>query len=266
MISLKLNLSLFSITSTVINTGFTSIDQVFNGMGYIGSTVWVDKGVKGLIPNGRNEDGSLNNIEIISDKLFIHTCAEGSANWLFMTDLKGGRYRNASIKVHYEQIEKPTPTGNYATWYNAAENKIYFYSSGVWEEPKVLIVCEYSTDSGSITTFRPKLPFRAVDYNDKSEVSGWAMPSDKHIDLTLGASNATYTAPANGYVRFAKLATAANQFIYMSASVPVQIWSSAASQYLQAYLPVRKGYTFTVGYTAAGATAIFGFVPLEGDV
>ena len=54
-------------------TGTVSVSQVFNGMGYIGSTVWVDKGVKGLIPNGRNEDGSLNNEEVTTDKLYIYT-------------------------------------------------------------------------------------------------------------------------------------------------------------------------------------------------
>lgn len=37
----------------------TSIDQVFNGIGYIGSTIFALPGVKGLIPNGRNADGTL---------------------------------------------------------------------------------------------------------------------------------------------------------------------------------------------------------------
>ena len=32
-----------------------------------------------------------------------------------------------------------------------------------------------------------------------SKGAGWAMPSDTYVDLTLGASGATYTAPANGY-------------------------------------------------------------------
>ena len=36
-----------------------SIQQVFNGFGYIGSSLWIDKGVRMLIPNYRNEDGTL---------------------------------------------------------------------------------------------------------------------------------------------------------------------------------------------------------------
>ena len=56
---------------TVTDGTITSIDQVFNGMGYIGSTVWVDKGVKGLIPNGRNEDGTLKNIEFTLPNILV---------------------------------------------------------------------------------------------------------------------------------------------------------------------------------------------------
>lgn len=41
----------------------TSINQKFNGLGYIGSTVFVLPNVKGLIPNGRNTDGTLKSIE-----------------------------------------------------------------------------------------------------------------------------------------------------------------------------------------------------------
>jgi len=47
--------------------------QIFNGFGYIGSTFWADKNVKCLIPNGRNEDGTLNNIEVITDNILITT-------------------------------------------------------------------------------------------------------------------------------------------------------------------------------------------------
>ena len=40
------------------NGNAVSIDQIFNGFGYIGSTVFALPGVKVQIPNGRNEDGT----------------------------------------------------------------------------------------------------------------------------------------------------------------------------------------------------------------
>ena len=41
-----------------------------------------------------------------------------------------------------------------------------------------------------------------INASGKSFASGLAMPSSRYIDLTLGASGATYTAPANGYFCF----------------------------------------------------------------
>jgi hypothetical protein len=43
-----------------------------------------------------------------------------------------------------------------------------------------------------------------------SQGAGWAMPSDSYVDLTLGASGSTYTAPANGYFAFEGHATSSN--------------------------------------------------------
>lgn len=48
------------VTSTT--TTYTSIDQVFNGFGYIGSTVFALPGVKVQIPDGRNADGTCKSV------------------------------------------------------------------------------------------------------------------------------------------------------------------------------------------------------------
>lgn len=41
--------------------------------------------------------------------------------------------------------------------------------------------------------------FSNITSTGTSLASGWSMPSSRHIDLTVGASGAPYTAPANGY-------------------------------------------------------------------
>lgn len=66
--------SLFSLPLAVItvsNGVCVSIDYVFNGFGYIGSTIFTLPGVKGLIPNGRNDDGTLKNI--FASNTTVHT-------------------------------------------------------------------------------------------------------------------------------------------------------------------------------------------------
>ena len=46
------------ISTMTSGVGLISIDQIFNGFGYIGSTVFALPGVKVQIPNGRNADGT----------------------------------------------------------------------------------------------------------------------------------------------------------------------------------------------------------------
>lgn len=66
-----------SLPIAILNSSKTqseqSIKQVFNGFGYIGSTNFALPGVKGLIPDGRNVDGSLNNIEFTTTSVLTFT-------------------------------------------------------------------------------------------------------------------------------------------------------------------------------------------------
>ncbi len=128
--------------------GITSIDQVFNGFGYIGSTVFALPGVKGLIPNGRKADGSLKNIEISLTKVLTRT--DVGTN---VTDYKIGIYENAQF-FNYDS--------NYI--YDDENNLIKTHSGDVRND---LVFATYSTDgSNRITSFNSKNPFHAVDYND----------------------------------------------------------------------------------------------------
>jgi hypothetical protein len=139
--------------STSNTAQYVSIDQVFNGMGYIGSTIWVDKGVKGLIPNGRNEDGSLKNIEAQKNALDTIT---------YTNDIKG-------VLFGFGNDGLPTLNGAYS--YDENENYMYNMTNR-WRT----VVCgTYDVVGGKISNFQPKQPFRAVDYNDyRNDVSNLA--------------------------------------------------------------------------------------------
>jgi hypothetical protein len=134
---------------TADGTSYTSIDQVFNGMGYIGSTIWVDKGVKGLIPNGRNADGSLKNIEITVNKVLAFTAAASYTADAVLLLQSGAVTCLRDIFYDYAELE------NLIYKRDGSNNALYFINSG-----------KVSFSSGVITSFTPKLPFRAVDYND----------------------------------------------------------------------------------------------------
>lgn len=136
-------LSLPIALATSSTTQYTSIDQVFNGMGYIGSTVWVDKGVKGLIPNGRNEDGSLNNIEHITQKLITRDVTDNGSLELAITS-----YDVLNVYSYFSVSDENYLIGNNG-------DVITGFS----------IIEVYNTNN-VITSFNPKQPFRAVDYSD----------------------------------------------------------------------------------------------------
>lgn len=99
----------------------------------------------------------------------------------------------------------------------------------------------------------------------KSIISSFGMPSDRYIDLTLGASGTTYTAPANGWFVVSKKGTADNQYLTMYGNKVYSKLFSATTGSVEINLPVAKGTIVTVSYNVAGATNFFRFVYAEGD-
>lgn len=75
---------------TVSSGAITSIDQVFNGFGYIGSTVFALPGVKVQIPNGRNVDGTCRSIIATVDSVKTTTRTDSvttSKHWYLLNNL-----------------------------------------------------------------------------------------------------------------------------------------------------------------------------------
>lgn len=248
----------------------SSLDQVFNSMGYIGSTVWVDKGVKGLIPNGRNEDGTLNNIEVTTSS--VKTVGYAIA------------YKDYHLAI--------THTGNLDIYvsnsggtldrceYKEAEN--INYNNYSKQQEVIVNVGKLSCDGTRITSFQPKQPFRAVDYNDavvksdKKEITGWSMPSNKIVKLTSGASGTVYTAPANGYIQCGAKNNNSNvAYLQISIQEPEtyetllvqQSWISynaTAGNTTRIFSPCQKGQLIYINYYNATIN-LLQFVYAEGD-
>lgn len=142
---LSLPIAVISIT---YGTGVTSIDQVFNGFGYIGSTVFALPGVKGLIPDGRNADGTLKNI--VDTVTSVRTFTSGLAN--------------ANQEVLLQQEISAITISN-AFYYNEPENKIIFVSDNN-AYPRCVVATVITDANNKITSFSPKQVFHAADYND----------------------------------------------------------------------------------------------------
>ena len=154
----------FAVVSITQGSGVVSIDQVFNGMGYIGSIKWLDTGVVGLATNGKNADGSLNNIEWETNSILLKdTGATGSAEYFDIYTIDGLWFNTLSYTVSNTE---PTIKTNAYWWYNPSTNE-HFRSNGTqWVKINATAIGSSSKVNGSIVSFTTKQPFRAVDYND----------------------------------------------------------------------------------------------------
>lgn len=131
------------------NDTWTEISQVFNGVGYIGSVTFADKGIKGLIPNGRNSNATLKNIEYTSDKLVLRTNLSGpvSSEYLFLTP-----YDSRGM------------VGAFKYFYVDEENS---YIHTINEKLKGFPIAMTSRDTNEkITQFKALTPFRSANINE----------------------------------------------------------------------------------------------------
>ena len=96
--------------------------------------------------------------------------------------------------------------------------------------------------------------------NGKILMSSMGMPSDKYIDLTLGASGSTYTAPANGWYNIARGVNAQSQYVDLVNNTTgffVSMQRDTKNGMIRINTPVRKGDILQINYTAAGGSSDF---------
>lgn len=154
---------------TLTNGICTSIDQVFNGFGFIGSTVFALPGVEGLIPNGRNTDGSLNNTKFTTTDVITYTPTTGTYNVLLVL---------ASNKLSWNSTAE----------YLQNENRILNRDSNTYINNGIILGYA-NVISGRITSFSPKNTFQAIDRNDTEWLSGLGMPDySAGISITNGTT------------------------------------------------------------------------------
>ena len=159
---------------TTSETAITSIDQVFNGFGYIGSTIWMDKGVKMLVANGYNSDGTIKNEEIVNPKVLLSSSSATDGRIPFFR-----LHKTAKVPQIYAIPEKhflgeldyvPTLDTTLFQWYlNTNEMKWYMHdvNETQWvSTPYYNISPPVTVANNIITSFKPYKPFRAVGYNE----------------------------------------------------------------------------------------------------
>lgn len=147
---------------TVSSGAISSIDQVFNGFGYIGSTRFFLPGVSVLYADGRNDDGTLKTG--IYTRTSVYTSTYGDT-------INGVRFLSAgpdqdAIVNYYEQTTAPATN---CLWYNPETNLLLRSTDNgaTWVQRKAVVVAKTTSSSGIISALEVlRQPFHILGYDD----------------------------------------------------------------------------------------------------
>ena len=258
----------FSLPIAIVNrsaaVGYTSIEQTFNGFGYIGSTVFALPNVKGLCPNGRNADGTLNNIEAHTESVVIYTnkTAGGGHRWYSFMDTTNGVWTRIDFMA-VDNLYK-------GDWNYDEVNNTWDWKGDIRHWCQFALATNETSSPYAITSFNPKLSFRAVDYSDKEEIVSWNIP-----DYTKGINQSidtTYTANHDSYITFCNTSGYDDTrytltLIYNGVTNSWQFGhSSNAMDNGCAWInyPVPKGSQYKITKDGGGSTYQMIFFPMKG--
>lgn len=173
-----------AIVGVTNGVGVTSIDQVFNGYGHIGSKAFVLPGLKALAPNGRDENGNFVNTEITIPNVLVSSTQNGYTGMYLLS----GNNVDVAYYTHYveQEIQPDFENGN---WYNPKTNKMYRIANGTVTEV-ISSVCLYAAaQDGKITSFeqRPESEsvYNVTDYYLLYDAgTGWTMVDLSEYNFT----------------------------------------------------------------------------------
>ena len=228
----------------------SSIDQVFNGFGYIGTAIFALPGLKVLVPNGRNDDGSL------KSQLFELTTVLTSSY----------HYSNETQYFGFNRTDGVGAFRIRTTIYDETKNTFNFSPNTLSTLPTCVLCGIVTYSSGTISYFKPFSVAHAVDYNDSEYMAHCAMPGTKYTNLTLGVSGTGYTAPADGYIALSSTFNT-NGYLYMYRSGTPRygiVIPYITSQWVDLCIPVAKGQGVIVQYNGTASVQAFNFIYANG--
>ncbi len=98
----------------------------------------------------------------------------------------------------------------------------------------------------------------------KNEICSWAYPSEEYIELSIGASDKTYTAPTDGYVQLKTTVNGGGLFLSTD-EISIGNGSLDIGAGIQYFIPVFKNQIFRLGYTSINlSSSSLKFYPAKG--
>ena len=246
--------------SQPINGWVNGVTQVFNGIGFIGSTMFSLPGIKYAIANGRNETllPKTDMYETTGVKTFTFSSYRANNKIVIIDNelnIRGDAYYDGDINLYYNNGSKsyhPIAVLGYATTQTTAPYNIISL--------KQCMVDSFVTANAS--------NFSVVG---ESIISGMGMPSNKYDVLTFGASGTSYIAPANGYFTIDTWTTPTEtsyfNLVNANSGVAILLVPNQGHNYEQrAFVPCKAGDRIVVAYTNLNLErTAFRFVYAQGN-
>lgn len=147
---------------------FSSIEQMFHSVGYIGGLAWIDKGIKALMPNGRNSDRTINNLHYETPELMFYD----------QTGLTGLR----------SLILRADNTFNRSVGYHVGDDGYLHQDDHIYSKFIGFEFANITAESGQILSIVPRNAFQAANAQDLDGV--WMKNSVLLADnLSLSTGN-----------------------------------------------------------------------------
>lgn len=204
--------SFFLLQVTVDNGVIKSVDQVLDYQSFIGHWQFVFSGLTGLIPNGLNSDGTLNNIRAtttnVARRKYTWSTAKGQKVVVYPQSNTLGS--SGIITRYYEQETVPANIQN-TYWLNTSNNIMYYNGNDAtsWEKDNCFYIGDiWGDDTGKITSLAPRPALRLLDTSTMERIY---LPEFKNLiksfipDYTKAttstdAAASNFVAPADGIV------------------------------------------------------------------
>ena len=212
--------------------------------GFTSDTLTLKQGVKLLVPNGRNSDGTLNNIEYILSEDISKTLTAFSnttENLFFVYDEQTPDLCLQSLQTTGSGLLKDRPDdGSLLLYYAADTNYWYSYSDNIWNTVYLCKVGVVQQSDSAITFLNVFQPIHLLDYSAKEFISNQAYPSRHSIQLSTPVDQQIVKAPADGYFTLNCESNGAAVTGLNNASTGVAFWIRHDGA-LVCFVPASKG-------------------------
>lgn len=173
---------------------------------YSGNTITAKSGLKVLAPNGRNEDGSLKNIQytLSSDTSKELTSAGTGLSVFFLRSLDNGQSWDIGYRSYGTQwyIQEEQPQVEHCEWYNPKTNLWKHCVSGEWSDILICPLGRVSCNEGQILSLYNYETTDLLKRSDRGEIIEWDRPNLTQSGSQLKGYNTVYIAEEDGWIQF----------------------------------------------------------------